>query len=218
MTILYSLVTRGKVVLAEYTTTSGNFPTITRVLLGKLSNAEGKMSYVYDQYVFHYIVEKHIMYMCMCDDMERRRVPFAFLEDIKERFSSRYGDQAQTAHAFAMSDEFGGVLRSQMAHYNNPGNDHINSVSSKIDDVKNVMVQNIEMILERGEKLELMVDKTDRLQQQAFKFERSSNQLRVTMFYRKMRIYLLFAFIIALFLWLISSVICGFDYEKCKSR
>lgn len=46
---LYSLVARGKTVLAEFTFTTGNFPTITRVLLGKIAPEDGKMSYVYDQ-------------------------------------------------------------------------------------------------------------------------------------------------------------------------
>ena len=48
--IVYALVARGKTVLAEYTATSGNFPTVTRVLLGKIPARDGKMSYVYDKY------------------------------------------------------------------------------------------------------------------------------------------------------------------------
>lgn len=46
---LYALVARGKTVLAEFTFTTGNFPTITRVLLGKIAPEDSKMSYVYDQ-------------------------------------------------------------------------------------------------------------------------------------------------------------------------
>lgn len=37
------------------------------------------------RYVFHYIVEDRITYLCMSDDQNKRRVPFAFLEDIKGR-------------------------------------------------------------------------------------------------------------------------------------
>lgn len=33
MAVLYSLVARGKVVLAEFTSTSGNFPTVVRFML-----------------------------------------------------------------------------------------------------------------------------------------------------------------------------------------
>jgi vesicle-associated membrane protein 7 len=204
-------------VLTEYTTKAGNFPTITRVLLSKLSFAEGKMSYVYDdKFVFHYVVDQGITYMCMCDDLERKRAVFAFLEDVKQRFSSLYGLEAQTARAFAMNDRFKETLRSQMEYYNNPANDRTNSVSSKIDEVKNIMVENIEMVLEGGEKLELLVDKTDALQRQACQFEMSTKQIRFALFWRQVQIYLLVCAITAFILWLLTSLICGFDYGQCS--
>lgn len=217
MTILYSLIARNKTVLAEYTSTSGNFPTITRVLLGKISEDDGKMSYVYDQYVFHYIVDNHIIYMCMCDDMNKRRIPFAFLEDMKQRFKATYGDRAQTAIAFAMNDDFGRTLQKQMDFYNGPSADNFASVNNKLDDVKNIMVQNIDLVLERGEKLELLVDKTEQLQQQAFKFQRSSKQLKVAMIWRRVKLYLLIFVVVALIAWVISVIACGITYEKCQS-
>lgn len=50
MPILYALVSRDKNVLAEYTSISGNFPTVTRVLLSKIQNSHDcKMSYLYDK-------------------------------------------------------------------------------------------------------------------------------------------------------------------------
>ena len=48
-------------------------------------------------------------------------------------------------------------------------------MQAALDDVKNIMVNNIEKVLERGEKLELLVDKTEHLNQQAFVFQ---NQVR----------------------------------------
>lgn len=41
------------------------------------------------------------------------------------------------------------------------------------------MVHNIERVLERGERIELLVDKTDNLNQQAFAFKKRSTQLKV---------------------------------------
>jgi len=46
MTIVYALIARGKAVLAEYTATAGNFPTVTRVLLNKIPAENTRMSYV----------------------------------------------------------------------------------------------------------------------------------------------------------------------------
>ena len=44
-----SLVSRGTCVLAEFTTTSGNFTTVTRSILAKLPQQDTRMSYVYDR-------------------------------------------------------------------------------------------------------------------------------------------------------------------------
>ena len=50
MPIFYALIARGKnVVLAEFTARTGNFATVTRVLLGKIGAEDAKMSYVYDK-------------------------------------------------------------------------------------------------------------------------------------------------------------------------
>lgn len=43
--IIYALVARGTCVLAEFTTTSGNFTTVTRRILEKLPSEDSKMSY-----------------------------------------------------------------------------------------------------------------------------------------------------------------------------
>ncbi|RHY92106.1 hypothetical protein DYB35_012865 [Aphanomyces astaci] len=80
---VYALVSRGKTVLAEFTASSGNFPTVTRVLLAKIPTEDSKMSYVYDQHIFHYVVQDGITYLCMADNDFKRRVPFQFLEDLK---------------------------------------------------------------------------------------------------------------------------------------
>lgn len=62
----------------------------------------------------------------------------------------------------------------QQEFYNtNPTSDNISKVQAQIDSVKDVMIENIDKVLERGERIELLVDKTDRLNQQAFKFEKT---------------------------------------------
>mmetsp|Transcript_11086 Transcript_11086/g.33079 ORF Transcript_11086/g.33079 Transcript_11086/m.33079 type:complete len:227 (+) Transcript_11086:214-894(+) len=220
--ILYALVARGKTVLSEFTFTSGNFPTITRLLLAKIDcDSDGKMSYVYDQYVFHYLCDDGILYLCMCDDAnnDRRRVPFAFLEDVKQRFRAAYGETAKTAIAFAMNHEFSVVLQRQMELFNGPmaSAGQFSDVHRKLDDVKNVMVQNIEMVLERGEKLELLVDKTDRLQASAFTFEKSSRKLKEAMFWKKVKLYMLALSAVGFVVFIITWVACGADFGKCKS-
>jgi vesicle-associated membrane protein 7 len=49
MVLFYSLVSRGKTVLAECTTRSGNFPTVTRLLLSEIGAEDNKCTVIYDR-------------------------------------------------------------------------------------------------------------------------------------------------------------------------
>merc|ERR1712157_659813 len=103
----------------------------------------------------------------------------------------------------------------QVEFYNGPEADQFATVHKKLDDVKNVMVQNIEMVLERGEKLELLVDKSEQLQLDSFRFQKSSKKLRQAMFWKKVKIYLLITFVVLVILYIFLAVICGAAFEKC---
>ena len=43
------------------------------MLLSKIPPVDGKMSYVYDRHVFHYVVDSGVTYLCMADAESRRR-------------------------------------------------------------------------------------------------------------------------------------------------
>lgn len=221
MAIIYALVSRQKTVLAEYTATlaTGNFPTVTRMLLEKIPVQDGKMTYVYDDYVFHYIVENSICYLCMSDEKNKHRLPYSFLQDMKDRFLSQFGlENATRAIAFSFNEEFAPIIQQRMEYYNNGGSmDNIDALKNQIEDVKEGMVQNIEKVLQRGEKIELLVDKTDRLNQQAFRFEASSRGLKRHLYWRRMRnigICTVFGLIVVFIL--VAEGCGGFDFHRCK--
>ena len=188
----------------------------------KIPEQDGKMTYVYDEYVFHYIVENGICYLCMSDELNKHRIPFAFLEDTKDTFLRKFSlETAQSAIAFAMNEEFKAVLTERMGYYNSEtadrSIDNIGTVKSQIDEVKDVMIQNIEQVLERGEKIELLVDKSDQLNQQAFRFESSSRSLRRTLYWRQMRCRAMVGVGILITLYFASVSVCGFNYSHCKA-
>ena len=71
------------------------------------------------------------------------------------------------------------------------------------------MVENVEKVLERGEKFELLVDKTDRLARQAFRFESSSRELKSAMFWRKVKMYSIYFGVAAVLGLILVSWACG---------
>ncbi len=63
-------------------------------------------------------------------------------------FTPQKTDKARTALAYAMNEDFSRVLAKQMDYYSqNGGQDKVDRVKAEMDDVKNVMVDNIEKVI-----------------------------------------------------------------------
>ncbi|CAG8438704.1 2505_t:CDS:2 [Funneliformis mosseae] len=218
MSLIYGLVARGPVILAEYTSSSGNFTQVTQAILEKIPPNNSKLTYVYDRYLFHYICEDGLTYMCMADDTFGRRIPFSFLQDIKERFLATYPkERANTALPYGMN-EFSKVIAKQMEYFSNdPHADKIKQVHGEIEQVRDVMVHNIERVLERGERIELLVDKTDTLNQRAFAFKKRSTALKRSMWWKNTKLMILLGFVIILLIYFVISLACGFPtWQSCR--
>jgi len=211
MPIIYSVVSKGTVVLAEFANAKGNFDQVVRRILEKIpTTANSKMSYVYERHIFHYIVDDHLIYLCMADEEFGRRIPFAYLEDLKGRFKVSYGDRGKTALAFAMNEDFSRVMKNLMEYYsNNPNSDKLNKLKGDVDEVKNVMVQNIERVLERGERIELLVDKSETLSNSAFKFKKQSTALKRSMWWKNVKLIIVIIVVVLLVIYIIVALICG---------
>jgi len=219
MPIIYSLVSRSTHVLAEYTSTglTGNFSTVTRVLLKKIPKEDGKLSYIYDKYIFHYMVSNELTYLCMTDRDFPRIVAFKFLDEIKNRFIATYGDRGKTAIAFAFNADFQRVLQTQMDAYNQQKDDRVTRVKDEISQVKDVMIKNIDKVLERGEKIELLVDKTEVLDQHAFKFKRQAKILKRSMWWKNVKLIVIIILILLAITLIILFIACGgVKLPKCS--
>ncbi|KAF2292613.1 hypothetical protein GH714_026019 [Hevea brasiliensis] len=123
-----------------------------------------------------------------------RQVPIAFLERIKEDFTKKYGGgKAATAVANSLNKEFGPKLKEQMQYcVDHPEEvSKLAKVKAQVSEVKGVMMENIEKVLDRGEKIELLVDKTENLRSQAQDFRQQGTKMRRKMWLQNMKIKLI---------------------------
>jgi len=211
MTILYALVARGSVVLAEFSAVSANANTIARRILEKLpAGGDSRVSYSQDRHIFHIMRADGLTFLCMATDSFGRRIPFAYLEDIHMRFMKNYGKVANTALAYAMNDEFSRVLHQQMEYFStNKQADAINRVKGEISEVRAVMVENIDKVLERGDRIELLVDKTSTIQDNTFRFKKQSRRLRQAMWMENAKLLASLTCLIVVLLYILISFFCG---------
>ena len=94
--------------------------------------------------------------------------------------------------AYSLQGTFGPVIASLMNTYNtSPPTDELSRAQAELAQVKDIMVQNVEQILSRGERIELLVDKTDVMAGQATAFRRGARTVRRQMWWKNTRILML---------------------------
>jgi len=87
-------------------------------------------------------------------------------------------------------------------------NDKVSNLRSQVDDVRGVMSQNIERVMERGEKLDDLVEKTNDLEQNAVQFRQTSRKVKKKMWWKNTKMTLiLVAVVVVIILIIILSLV-----------
>jgi len=193
MSLVYSVVARGTTVLAECTsasTSTTNAPQVASLILDKIKPGEAaKLTYVYGDHLVHYIttastdaIPEGVTYLCITSDASGRRVPFLFLTSVQKAFIEEFSEHDIASAPPYGLNSFAKTLKTQMEWADGgakgSGLDKGKEIREEMNAVKDVMVQNIERVLERGERIDLLVNKTDHMQQTAFAFRQRSTALR----------------------------------------
>lgn len=231
--LIYSFVARGTIVLAEHTPYSGNFSTIAVQCLQKLPSNSSKYTYSCDGHTFNFLLDSGFVFLVVADEPTGRSVPFVFLERVKDDFKKRYsssikndgdphpladGDEEEDdlfgdrfSIAYNLDREFGPKLKEHMEYCMNHPDEmsKLSKLKAQITEVKGIMMDNIEKVLDRGEKIELLVDKTESLQFQADSFQRQGRQLRRKMWFQNLQMKLMVGGAILLFIIIVWLFACG---------
>jgi len=219
--ILYTVVARGDAVLADHAESQGNFPSITVDILKRLANdsfTSRKASYSYDSsYHFHIMIEAGLIFLCMTDYIFASRRAFAYLLDIRNLFLSEYSGRWEYANAHEM-DRFSKVIEARAHYFSRDANsDKVTALQLEIENTKNIVTENIEKLIERGEHIEMLVEKTSQLSNESFQFKAKSTELKSRLWFRNIKIWVLIGCCVLVAIFLIVWFSCGFpNFSKCQ--
>lgn len=112
------------------------------MLLEKIeASGDKKLSCVYEDLVFHYVVDDGIAYICLTRDNHPRSNVFTCLSDIKDQFRGTFKERALTASESSFNSDFKGVLKRLVVAANaTVGDTAFNRIESEIDAVKGTSV------------------------------------------------------------------------------
>ncbi|GJN66318.1 hypothetical protein PLICBS_000335 [Purpureocillium lilacinum] len=218
-----SCIAHKTTILAECTTSaSSQTSSLASLILPKIEHTSPqKLTYTHGQHQIHYVSEapsEHpdhpaaggLTFLVVADASLGRRVPFGFLFEIRNRFFSQFPEDSTDFSDLPNygAGAFNGELKSLMVDYGTTSggrDDAIGNAKREIDDVRGIMTKNIESLLERGERLDLLVDKTDRLGGSAREFRVRSRGLKRQMWWKNVKLMALLA--VVLFLIVMAIVI-----------
>jgi vesicle-associated membrane protein 7 len=171
MSLLLGLVASmsDRQLVGQYPTSSGLkqlSDTIVLKIVPKLPTNNHKRTLTQGDHEFHYKVSGEYVYFCVAQKNATKRVCWAFIDEL-ENYVMKNGPK-----------KLKNAIKDKLDHFNDPSNDKINLLHTKIDDVKDVMIENIDKILERGEKLETLVESTDQLADGARQFRQGTRKVK----------------------------------------
>jgi len=215
--LLCCVVSRGTTVLAKYSSVAGNFTEICQLVLARISPGDKRMSLSHGEYQYHYTSKANVITMAIAETGFDRAVVFSFLDRVAERFSLQYGETAQNAIAYAMNTEFSLEIANEMKRANSPqSQDKITNIQDEVEHVKGIMTANIDVIMERGEKLDLLIDKTENLSANSVTFRTTSRNLQRSMWLKNMKLTIGAGVGILVLIYILVSFSCGgMSWPKC---
>lgn len=202
----------------RYSIREGNFVTLAKRILTSVQAGDHKRSF-FDKsgrYVFHYMVKDGVTYLCFATKEHKTSVCFAFLDEISKRFKATY-DPAQIEGAMAYSpqfEEFSRVVEQEMNRFGQMkfSDNKISEVNEKVEQTKQAMKDNVQKVIERGENIETLIEKTDILVQRSDSFRVNTKTLERKLWWKNLKLWIILILVVIFLTWLIFSIVCGFDF------
>ncbi|KAL8971794.1 MAG: hypothetical protein Q9197_003083 [Variospora fuerteventurae] len=241
--LLYSCIAYRTTILTEHTTSAASqTSSLASLILPKIDHrTPQKLTYTHNQNFIHYIADAPsdhdpdsssaggLTYLVVARSSFGRRIPFGYLVEIKRRFLARHDDDDGPAGTtdFAALPPYGAAgfnatLKELMVSFGTTQGgkqDAISNVQADIDNVKGIMTENIERVLERGERIDLLVDKTDRLGVGAHDFRMRSRGLKRQMWWKNVKLMVLLGVVVVFLVYLFVGFGCGLPaWSRCTGK
>lgn len=155
-------------------------------------------------YVFHYLLENRICYLCLCEKTFSKRLAFSYLEELASEFQQQYGPRLYTVtrpYSFIEFDTYIQAARKKLNAAKSRRN--INMLSNDLQDVQRIMVQNIGDVLQRGVAISDLDSKASNLSLMSQNYKKGARLLNTRAAYTKAAAAGIIVFCFVLYFWIL---------------
>lgn len=220
MSIIYALAAQGTKVLCDYSSFSGNFAQMCVSILKRVpQNTRGTYGYD-DNYCFHFLNAANMTYLTMCETKFPATTAFQFLESIKSELEQAHGTNFDGTSSYGLQRQFQSKIAMKIDYFNknkDTSTDNISRLKNEVINVRDELLKDDEILNQRGEKIQLIVEKADKLSQHSDSYYNSSKKVRKSFWMRKMKLIIALTITILVIILVIVLIACGgFKFSKCK--
>ena len=177
MPILHVLISIEDSVKCEYTEYQGNFIMLARQILQKV-NPNTRQTIQYDSYQYHYINENNITYLCTTSNFPED-ITFAFLLEVKRQFLEQHNYEDIIKEQSYSFENFQNNLKNILDYYNQcPQKTLSGEIIKNLVDAKSIAIENVEKLIDRDQKLNITVQKSDNLYEQSKNINTLANSIK----------------------------------------
>lgn len=216
MPIKYSCINEGATLLADFPGDADpKFVETMQKVLSTVPPREYRRKTIDDKeggVNYHYISNgEGCIVACVTSSDMRMRTVFAFLEAVEPLVRGTGGGGA------------GGELRNgkkllqqKMEFYNNPQNDKITALNDDINQVVDVMMDNMDKVLTRGDRIDTLQEKSSNLADQAQQFQDRSTELKRALCMKNLKFTIMIVCAVILVIIIIVMIACNPNFSKCR--
>lgn len=206
--------------LGEVCLASGNFQLLSIRIMEKLRNELNvSKSYIYeDSFIFHYHNSNNLSLICMTDREYPNRFAHSFIIQVRDQLLNDFGKDLKSALAFSLKQSYLSKIKSQMKTFNNPENlDSLAVANNNVKEVMDIMLQNINLILAREEKIGELIISSEELEANARMFKKNAESTRCAFCCKRLKMIILLSVLLLAILVVSILLICGgTDLHKCR--
>ncbi|KAF0975628.1 hypothetical protein FDP41_005622 [Naegleria fowleri] len=210
MPITYSLITDGVELLGDGPKDDAALSSlIMDKIVKKVSkDTMEKRTLTSDEIEIHYKKSGNYVFFCVASKDTKKRLCWSFIDDLDSTFA-----------AVTRKNDIKGnrkMIKQKVEKWNDPNADKITALQEKLETVKESMVDNIDKVLERGEKFETLYEKSDEMLVEANEFKKGSGKLKRKMFWRLLVVIIVIIIILVAIIIIAVLAGCGFPtFERC---
>jgi len=176
------------------------------------------------EHYFHTFKKNGVIYSCLSDDDDQRQqsVNFDFLTSLHSDFTNSFrAGRIARANAYGMDKQFAPNIRTSMHYYNTnhqklTREQKVQKTLTEIENLKESLGQNIQLVLRQTENLEKMAQKSEVAKKNSMVFKKKANQLHRKLWWMNTSSCLILSIVVVCLIYVMFAMSCGWRLTGCR--